>query len=138
VVGTGLEDMEANSGDSVETRSIKPENRPMFSCCSFGGAKRKRGSVRERVEGGLMVMIALGLADGDEEVVRRVKEVGGVRLCVLLGYCCFVFLCLIHFQSMSDPSLGSEGNLADHREKNPSDRFLGAPPESRHLKTPNN
>ena len=32
---------------------------------------------------------------------------------------------------MSDPSLGSERNSADHREENPldaSDRFFGAPP----------
>ncbi len=32
---------------------------------------------------------------------------------------------------MSDPRLGSERNLADHREENPfdaSDRFFGAPP----------
>jgi hypothetical protein len=53
--------------EGIELQSQEPHaepvNRPMFSCCSFGGSERARVDDNERAEGGVRLLAALGLQD---------------------------------------------------------------------------
>jgi hypothetical protein len=51
-------------------------NRPMFSCCSLGGASRKSGSPTERGDGGARLLAALGLREGsDHGLLLRLSQI---------------------------------------------------------------